>query len=92
MQITTNFLVDFLINLYKYKNAHQDFIVLNNKKLNILLKHLNIENCINFEKNTRSVQTISSLQVRQKMYQGSSDAWKKYWSHIQPLISALEKY
>ena len=50
------------------------------------------ENCINFEKNTRSVQTISSLQVRQKMYQGSSDAWKKYWSHIQPLISALEKY
>ncbi|MDA7438614.1 sulfotransferase [Candidatus Pseudothioglobus singularis] len=50
------------------------------------------ESCINFEKNTRSVQTISSLQVRKKMYQGSSDAWKKYWSHIQPLISALEKY
>ena len=49
MQITTNFLVAFLINLYKYKNAHQDFISLNNKKLNILLKHLNIENCINFD-------------------------------------------
>jgi len=32
------------------------------------------------------------LQVREKMYQGSSDAWKKHKAHIEPLIKALGSY
>ena len=48
------------------------------------------ENCLNFHKNDRPVKTISALQVRKKMYQGSSNAWKEHWAHIQPLINALE--
>ncbi len=36
------------------------------------------ENCLFPEGNTRSVLTASSLQVRQKVYRGSSDEWKKY--------------
>ena len=36
------------------------------------------ENCLYPEENTRSVLTASSLQVRQKVYRGSSDQWKKY--------------
>jgi hypothetical protein len=50
------------------------------------------ENCLNFHKNKRAVQTASSLQVRQKMYQGSSEVWKKHESYLQPLIKALSSY
>ena len=44
------------------------------------------ENCLNFHKNKRAVETASATQVRKKMYQGSSDAWKKYKGQLQPLI------
>ena len=48
-------------------------------------------NCLNFHKNTRAVHTASASQVRQKMYQGSSDAWKKYEKFLQPLIMGLNQ-
>ena len=50
------------------------------------------ENCLNFHKNQRQVKTPSTLQVRKKLYKGSSEAWKKYWAHIQPLINGLKSY
>ena len=37
-----------------------------------------MNNCLSFHNNKRTVKTLSSLQVREKMYQGSSEAWKKY--------------
>ena len=36
------------------------------------------ENCLSPQNNTRSVATGSNFQVRQKVYQGSSEQWKKY--------------
>ena len=50
------------------------------------------DKCLNFHKNKRAVKTASSMQVREKMYQGSSDAWRKYAAHIKPLINGLEPY
>ena len=50
------------------------------------------ENCLNFHSNKRAVKTASALQVRKKMYQGSSEAWKKYEAHLQPLIKGLKSY
>jgi hypothetical protein len=50
------------------------------------------ENCLNFHKNTNAVKTISSRQVKKKIYQGSSDTWKNHWAYIQPLVKALENY
>ena len=50
------------------------------------------EDCLNFHKNTRGVVTASSSQVRQKMYQGSSDVWKKYEPYLKPLIDGLKSY
>lgn len=47
--------------------------------------------CLDFHQNTRIVQTPSAAQVRKKMYQGSSEAWKKYAIHLQPLINGLGK-
>ena len=46
-----------------------------------LIEYLGVdwdENCLSPENNTRSVATASNLQVRQKVYQGSSEQWKKY--------------
>jgi tetratricopeptide (TPR) repeat protein len=47
------------------------------------------QNCLNFHTNKSAVKTTSSMQVRQKMYQGSSEAWKKYEKYLQPLINGL---
>ena len=47
------------------------------------------ENCLNFHTNKTAVKTTSSMQVRQKMYQGSSEAWRKYEPYLQPLIKGL---
>ena len=47
------------------------------------------EKCLNFHSNKRAVKTASALQVRKKMYQGSSEAWKEYESYIKPLVSGL---
>jgi tetratricopeptide (TPR) repeat protein len=47
------------------------------------------ENCLNFYKNKGAVKTTSALQVRQKMYQGSSEVWKKYEQYLKPLIKGL---
>ena len=60
-----------------------------------LLKYCDLEwdeNCMNFHKNQRAVKTTSALQVREKMYQGSSEAWKKYESYLKPLINGLKSF
>jgi len=57
-----------------------------------LLKYCELdwdENCLNFHNSKTAIKTTSSMQVRQKMYQGSSDVWKKYASYLQPLIKGL---
>ena len=48
------------------------------------------ENCLHFYNNNRSVKTASKDQVRKKIYSGSSEAWKKYSTHLQPLIEELK--
>ena len=50
------------------------------------------DNCLNFYKNKGAMKTTSAFQVRQKMYQGSSEVWKKYEDYLQPLIKGLNYY
>ena len=51
---------------------------------------LEFENqCLDFHNTKRMVKTASNVQVRKKMYQGSSEAWRKYERHLQPLIIEL---
>jgi len=62
---------------------------------NNLLKYCDLDwddNCLNFHTNTRAVKTASASQVRKKMYQGSSEDWKKYEKYIKPLIEGLSSY
>ena len=49
------------------------------------------KNVLNFHKNKRSIKTASNIQVRKKIYQGSSKEWKKYKKWLQPMIEVLSK-
>jgi len=49
------------------------------------------DSCLNFHKTKRSVATASSEQVRQPIYNKSVNSWKRFESHIEPLIEILEQ-
>lgn len=45
--------------------------------------------CLSSHETKRAVRTASAAQVREKIYTGSSDAWRKYEKYLGPLIEAL---
>ncbi|WP_428407646.1 tetratricopeptide repeat protein [Hyphococcus sp.] len=45
--------------------------------------------CIDFHESHRAVATISSMQVRKKLYAGSSDEWRKYKKFLGPVLDRL---
>ncbi len=54
-----------------------------------ILNYLGLElerSCIDFHETRRAVATISSMQVRKKLYKGSSDEWRKYEKFLRPLL------
>jgi len=54
-----------------------------------LLEHCGLEwddACLDFQKNTRTVLTNSSIQVRQPLYQTSVDRWKLCKEYLGPLL------
>jgi Tfp pilus assembly protein PilF len=91
-------LMDFWHQLFPdkiYDMTYEDLTTNQEEETRKLLQYCEIdwdENCLSFHKNKRAVKTSSSLQVRQKMYQGSSEAWKKHEAYLQPLIKALSSY
>ena len=57
-----------------------------------LIEYLGVdwdENCLSPQNNTRSIATASSLQVRQKVYQGSSEQWRKYQPFLNGAFDGL---
>ena len=57
-----------------------------------LIDHLGLdweEACLSPHKNKRSVRTASQQQVRQKVYQGSSEAWRKYEPFLNNAFDSL---
>ena len=91
-------LMSFWHELYPnqiYDICYEDLTTNQEEETRKLLEYCDLEwdeNCLNFHENERAVKTASALQVRKKMYQGSSEAWKKYESYLQPLIKGLESY
>jgi tetratricopeptide (TPR) repeat protein len=57
-----------------------------------LIKYLELEwetVCLAPEMNNRSVRTVSQLQVRQKVYKGSSEAWREYEPYLNGAFDGL---
>lgn len=60
-----------------------------------LLEYCGLEweqQCLEFYNTERAVRTLSDKQVRQKMYTGSSEVWRKYEAQLSPLLEALNSY
>ena len=77
-----------------YDISYEELTINQKKETQKLLKYCELdwdEDCLNFHKNKRGVLTASASQVRKKMYQGSSEAWKKYEKYLQPLVKGLNK-
>ena len=58
-----------------------------------LIQHLGLDwedNCLSPQENKRSVKTASQQQVRQKIYTGSSQAWRKYKPFLDGIFDQLE--
>jgi tetratricopeptide (TPR) repeat protein len=77
-------LMEFWTNMLSnriYKLDYELLTVNQESETRQLIEYLGLdwdENCLSPQNNTRSVATASNLQVRQKVYQGSSEQWKKY--------------
>ena len=91
-------LMDFWHQLYPgkiYDICYEDLTTNQEDETRKLLEYCDLdwdENCLDFHKNKRAVKTASSLQVREKMYQGSSEAWKKHEAYLGPLVKSLDAY
>ena len=90
-------------NLMEYWNTHYEkrIYTLDYEKLTTdqevetrkLIKYLELnweEACLKPHKNKRSVRTASQQQVRQKVYQGSSEAWRKYEPYLHGVFDNLK--
>lgn len=58
-----------------------------------LLSHCDLDmepECLQFYQTDRAVKTASSEQVRQPIYSSSVQSWRRFESHLGPLIEVLE--
>ena len=91
-------LMDFWHELYPnqiHDVGYEDLTFNQQEETQKLLEYCELEwdeNCLNFHTNERAVQTASSRQVRKKMYQGSSEAWKEHEAYLKILIRGLSSF
>ena len=48
------------------------------------------QGCVDFHQTERAVRTASSEQVRQPIYSGSVQTWKRFEVHLEPLRDILQ--
>ena len=71
---------------------HEDVVADLEGSVRQILDHCGLpfeSGCLDFHKNTRSVRTPSSEQVRQPIFRDGLDQWKKYEPWLEPLCDAL---
>jgi tetratricopeptide (TPR) repeat protein len=72
---------------------YEDFVADQEGQTRALIAHLGLpwdEAVLSFHKTDRPVRTASAAQVRQPMYQGSVDLWKRYGDRLKPLLDRLD--
>ena len=76
-----------------YEINYEDLTVNHEVEIKKLIKHLGLtweESCLYPEKNKRSVSTASNIQIRNKIFKGSSQKWKKYKPFLNGTLDGLE--
>ena len=77
-----------------YELDYRDLTENQEEQTRLLLDHCDLpweDAVLDFHKTRRGVLTASQMQVREKMYKGSSDVWKKYRKYLGPLLDALDE-
>jgi len=72
---------------------YEDFVADQEGQSRALIDYLGLpwsEAVLSFHENERQVRTASAAQVRQPMYKGSVDLWKRYGERLNPLIERLK--
>jgi hypothetical protein len=89
-------LMDFWDQQYSDQIYHLDYdkLTLNQEaETRKLIEHLELDwedNCLSPQENKRSVRTASQQQVRQKVYTGSSQAWRKFEPYLNGVFDEFE--
>ena len=74
---------------------YEDFVADQEGQTRALISHLGLpwdDAALSFHETERPVRTASAAQVRQPMYQGSVDLWKRYGERLKPLLDKLDRY
>lgn len=72
---------------------YEDFVADQEGQTRALVAHLGLpwdDKVLSFHETDRPVRTASAAQVRQPMYQGSVDLWKRYGDRLKPLLDKLQ--
>jgi Flp pilus assembly protein TadD len=75
-----------------YNLDYESFTVHQEDETKKLIKFLGLtweEKCLAPQDNNRSISTASSKQIRQKIYQGSSQKWKKFHPYLNGVFDTL---
>ncbi|WP_318011522.1 tetratricopeptide repeat-containing sulfotransferase family protein [Mesorhizobium sp. CA8] len=71
---------------------YEDFVADQEGQTRALMAYLGLpwdDKVLSFHETDRPVRTASAAQVRQPMYQGSVDLWKRYGDRLKPLLDRL---
>ncbi|PBB20267.1 sulfotransferase [Mesorhizobium sp. WSM4313] len=71
---------------------YEDFVADQEGQSRALMAYLGLpwdDKVLSFHETDRPVRTASAAQVRQPMYQGSVDLWKRYGERLKPLLDKL---
>ncbi|QPC91295.1 sulfotransferase [Mesorhizobium sp. INR15] len=72
---------------------YEDFVADQEGQTRALIDYLGLpwdDAALSFHETDRPVRTASAAQVRQPMYQGSVDLWKRYGDRLKPLLDRLD--
>ncbi len=75
-----------------YEVQYEDLVADNENQARKLIEYCGLEwddTCLDFHKNERIIRTASVTQVRQPIYKTSVERWRKYETHLGPLLEAL---
>ena len=89
-------LMQFWNEIYSDEILNIDYdLLVNNPAIEAkkIFKFTNVDfnsNYLKIENNSRAVTTASDLQIRNKIYKGSSENWKKYKKYLKKFIDAFQ--
>ena len=75
-----------------YKLDYEQLTVNQESETRQLIDYLDLdwdEKCLSPQNNSKSVKTASSVQIRKKVYRGSSEQWKKYQLFLNGALDGL---